>query len=328
VAFVGKRVPTSIAGAPAGLANGSPGTQHEPTAKILEQLKLARTQLESATSARQLLLPAIRAFMRIERRLDRPLRLAIIGEFNSGKSSLANLLAGVESLPTAVISNTRIPTLLYYAHQPEIWAVDASGKREWLRADRQVRSQSILQLEVGLPSRRLQTMQILDLPGLADPRTRAPMVDPSVHRIDAIVWCTVSTQAWKESERAAWSLLPARLRARSLLVSTHSDLLHGARDADKLLGRLRNEAGSWFRDIILMSNVQALPMARLEAEGRLGAASEATGADALEMALSLLLSDVYEQRAAAARILTTRIAGITLARLENRSGQAGSAGPS
>ena len=326
MAFVGKRLPTSLAGTPACRAGLE--ALHEPTAKIVDQLKLARSQLESATSAGPLLMPATRALLRIERRLDRPLRIAIIGEFNSGKSSLANLLAGVESLPTAVISNTRIPTLLYYAHKPEIWAVDERGKREWLRADREVRSPSIFKLEVGLPSRRLQTMQILDLPGLADPRTRAPVVDLSVHNIDAILWCTVSTQAWKESERTAWCLLPARLRARGLLVSTHSDLLRGPRDAEKLLGRLRSEAGSWFRDIILMSSAQALAVARLEAEGRLEAASELTGADALELALHLLLSDVREQRAAAARKLTTRIAGITLARLENRSARAELAAPS
>ena len=81
-----------------------------------------------------------------------------------------------------------------------------------------------------------------DLPGLADPRTRAPVVDLSVHNIDAILWCTVSTQAWKESERIAWSHLPARLRGRGLLVSTHVDLLHDVRDAEKVLTRLRSAA--------------------------------------------------------------------------------------
>ena len=322
-----RRMPTSKAGASASQAKGSLESLHEPTARIVDQLKLARSQLESATSAGSTLLPAIRAMRRTERRLNRPLRVAIVGEFNSGKSSLANLLARVESLPTAVVSNTRIPTLLYHAREPEIWAVDESGQREVLRAADQARRQSIFRLEVGLPSLRLRAVEFLDLPGLADPHSRAPAVDLSLHRVDAVLWCTMSTQAWKESERAAWSRLPARLRARGLLVSTHRDLLYEARDAEKLLGRLRSQASSSFRDIILVSTVHALAVMRQEAQGTLAAAWKASGADALEITLHELLSDVREQRAAAALKLTTRIAGMALSRLENRSAQAGSAAP-
>src|SRR5262245_25167443 len=44
----------------------------------------------------------IKALGRTEDRLARPLRIAIVGEFNSGKSSLANLLVRFEGLPTAI----------------------------------------------------------------------------------------------------------------------------------------------------------------------------------------------------------------------------------
>jgi Dynamin family len=285
---------------------------HEPTARIVAELKHARSRLEAALSPQSSLSAAIRAFGRTVRRLDRPLRLAITGEFNSGKSSLANLLARIESLPTAVISNTRIPTLLYHAREPEIWAVHNGGKREWLRADRERLPQSIFRLEVGLPSPRLRAMQVLDLPGLADPRFHAP-VDIAFHNVDAVVWCTMSTQAWKESERTAWSQLPTRLRTRGLLVSTHADLLHGDRDAEKLMGRLRAEAGSEFRDIILISTVDALALVQ---EGRTEPDWKATGAGTLETALHKLLVNVREQRAEAALKMTSRIADHALSHLE------------
>jgi hypothetical protein len=287
---------------------------HERTARIVAELRQARSRLESARSPRTLD-PAIRAFGRAERLLDRPLRVAIIGEFNSGKSSLANLLARTESLPTAVVSNTRIPTLLYYAREPEIWAVDERGNREWLRADYRSLPPSIFRLEVGLPTRRLRTVQILDLPGCADPRFQGRVSDAAVHDVHAVMWCTLSTQAWKESERIAWGQLPERLRDRSLLVSTHADLLHDPRDAEKLLHRLRGQAGGLFQEIVLVSTLDALALIQARWEGWAGDSWTVTGADALEAALHRLLLKLRDQRADSALRMTGRIAHRALSRL-------------
>jgi hypothetical protein len=255
---------------------------------------------------------------RTELRLDRPLRVAICGEVNAGKSSLANLLAGIESLPTAVISNTRIATLLYYAAEPEIWIVDKSGHRERLRADRRLAQQSFFRVEVGLPSPRLRAMQLLDLPGLADPTLATPEMDLAAHHVDAAIWCTVCTQAWKESERSAWSMLPARLNTRGLLVSTHRDLLHGPGDRQKLLARLRHEVGTSFASIILLSTLDALSVMGKDHKGLPGAAWIASGAEALETALAAMLAGLREQRAAAALRVTGRIAQRALARIDDR----------
>ena len=86
--------------------------------------------------------------------------------------------------------------------------------------------------------------------------------------MDIALWCTLSTQAWKESERTAWEEIPARLRSRGLLVATHRDLLSDATDVEKLLDRLRDEAGPSFRDVLPMSTVQALTVARDDHAGQ------------------------------------------------------------
>jgi hypothetical protein len=289
-----------------GDASRFPGAAHAPTARIVAELKQARGRLEGAVFHNAILASSIRALRRIERRLERPLRVALVGEFNSGKSSLANLLAQVESLPTAVVSNTRIPTLLYHAKRAQIFAVHGDGTRQRLRADQEPASHAIFRLEVGLPSQRLHEMEILDCPGLADPRSPMPL-ELAQHRPDAFLWCTTSTQAWKESERMAWSQLPQRLRNRGLLVSTHADLLHDARDADKVLGRLHAEAGPLFRDIVLIATADALALMRAEQRGAPEDAWRATGAEALETALGDMLRDVRGQRAAAALSVTSRI---------------------
>jgi GTPase SAR1 family protein len=288
---------------------------HEPTVRVLDELKRVRGELEKITSARTMLAPAIRALRRTERRLERPLRIAVIGEFNSGKSTLANLLVQIESLPTAVISNTCIPTLLYHASAPEIFAVYHDRRREWLRASSKVSSQDIFRLDVGLPSERLRAVQVLDLPGLSDARFDGSIADLSSHSVDVALWCTLSTQAWKESERAAWEEVPERLRRRGLLVATHCDLLRDGSDLEKLLHRLRADAGPSFRNILSMSTLQALAVAREDHEGAAGAIWKASGAKAFESALDELLLSVRAQRLNAVLELSGRIAERTLLRI-------------
>jgi hypothetical protein len=292
---------------------------HEPTIKVLDELKRARGQLERFGSAGTVLAPAIRALRRTELRLERPLRMAVIGEFNSGKSTLSNLLVRIESLPTAVISNTCIPTLLYHAPVPEICAVYQDRRRESLRASTQASSQNIFRLEVGLPSERLRVVQILDLPGLADARFDGSLTDLTSHSVDLAVWCTLSTQAWKESERVAWEQIPARLHGRGLLVATHSDLLGNGSDLEKLLRRLRDVAASSFWDILPMSTVEALAVMGKDLEGPAGAIWKASGADALETALDELLENVRMRRLKAALKVTGRIAERALLCIENPS---------
>jgi hypothetical protein len=280
---------------------------------MLVQLRRALGGLEPA-----LLAPAIRALERIQLRLQRPLRVAIAGEFNSGKSSLANLIAGVDSLPTAILSSTRIPTLLCYEARPQVWALDFDGRREPLRDDSTPPQQSIFRLEVGLPSPQLRTLQVLDLPGLADPRFHSSLGDLTFHGADAVIWCTVATQAWKESERAAWEdQVATRLRDRGILVATHCDLLRDQADRNRLLERLRNVAGSDFDAIAGLSTIEALAAAQ---DGGDDAANwpiwETSGAKAVRDALAHLAWRVRRERDGAARQVAVRIARHALARLE------------
>jgi hypothetical protein len=312
-------VPGAVASAPSE-GRDVLDTVHAPTIKVMNRLRRARHRLHRAALPELGLSPAIRALLRTEQRLARPLRVAICGEVNAGKSSLANLLAGIESLPTAVTTNTLIPTLLYYAAEPEVWAVQASGKRERLRGNSSLPRQGALRVEVGLPSPRLAAMQILDLPGFSDSRSGAPVVDPAAHHVDATIWCTVSTQAWKESERSAWSLLSPRLGARSLLVATHRDLLHRLEDRQKVMARLHEEVGTSFASIVSLATLDAIAVM---GDRRGSAGWTASGAAALETAVAALLVNVREQRAAAARTVTGRIAQRALTRIERLFGPDG-----
>ena len=280
--------------------------------RITGELRHARLKLQ--TLAGVSLPGVIRALDRIEASLARPLRIAVAGEFNSGKSALANLLIRIDGLPTAVVANTQIPTLLSYSVRPRVFVVDADGRRKEVRKAGAILDASIARLEVGLPSQRLHGVEILDLPGLADPRFDRGMDDLMLRTADVLLWCTVCTQAWKESERSAWEMLPPRLRRNALLVVTHSDLVPDAKDTDRLLRRLRVEAGA-FRDILLVSSINALAILQGKRDEIGHAAWVATGTDELEGALDRLLQSVAARRVKVALALTHRIASRALSSL-------------
>ena len=217
-----------------------------------------------------------RAFQRMAKAANRPLRIGILGEANSGKSSLANLLAGVSALPADPVANTRLPALLKYAAKPSVTAIYESGERiafpvrqnvaqvvaaiqdsggkSYLPAGKSVPPGRVKIVEVGLPSDILHSVEILDL--------------PAGHRglpgygMDAAIWTTVATQAWCESERAQWTKLPQSVRSHSLLAVTFCDLVAGRENSLKRLqARLETSAKPHFRGICFVANGDLDPAA-------------------------------------------------------------------
>jgi hypothetical protein len=204
----------------------------------LEKLKLPESAIDICMAG----------LARMEKVLARPPRVAIVGEVNSGKTSVAELLLGAGILPSSVVANTRVPILLGYAESTVLYAITQNG-RHLLTEDTLDVLPSGLQLkgiEIGLPSERLQEFEILDTPTIYE----AGDISTDAH---IFVWCTVATRAWTESERAIWSALPPRCWRNALLVATHKDSLQHPGDIMKIERRLRAAAGSMFRDIIFVS---------------------------------------------------------------------------
>ena len=234
-----------------------------------QNLANAESVLRRAADAYPALGGAGRAFSRIAKAANRPLRIGILGELNSGKSSLANLLAGVSVLPADPVVNTKLPVLLKYAPTPSVAAIyesgekitfpvrqsvarviasiEESGGKSNLPAGRSVPSGSVKRLEAGFPSTILRSVEILDLP--------VNYRGSPGYGVDAAIWTTVATQAWRETERALWAKLPQSVRSRSVLAVTFCDLA-GAKQNNlkRLQARLDTLAKPHFREICFVAN--------------------------------------------------------------------------
>jgi hypothetical protein len=110
----------------------------------------------------------------LERRLREPVRVAVVGRVNAGKSTLVNALLAQRVAPTDISECTRLVTWFHYGHPQriEIELIDGS------RIDAQLGSDGLLPNELGVPVAQvkalhcflandtLRWMTLIDTPGI------------------------------------------------------------------------------------------------------------------------------------------------------------------
>jgi predicted ABC-type transport system involved in lysophospholipase L1 biosynthesis ATPase subunit len=278
--------------------------------------KLSGLARDLGTAERNLphLAATVRAVGRTESLLRRPLRLALIGESNSGKSTVTNLLLGIDVLPAFQVANTRVPTLIRHGRNPSVAAVMDDGKLLPLGPKTRTHDE-IAYVLVELPFEGLRACEILDFPGLADPLLGYKSASIFSHRIDAAIWCTFSTQAWKESESAVWRNFPARIRENGLLALTNKDRLKKDQLA-KVRARLDKVARSDFQDFAFLSSLDALKALDRDGHVQNDEMWHESGAADLHEKVGRLVLDLRGRRLRKAQALIGRIAGSALDRFD------------
>jgi hypothetical protein len=188
---------------------------------------------------------------------ERPARIVVIGEFNSGKTTLVNALLGAAVLPTSFTRHTAYPTVVGFAGKPSLRAETHRRRRvavPWSAIDG-TRAEHIRRLHVGMPIGRLRALRAVDTPGfgLGDEEDEARTLR-ACRGADTVIWCTPAMQAWKASELRTWLALPRTIRRRGVLAVTFMDALPSSGDAGRLLTRLHADAGPHFRRIVTFSS--------------------------------------------------------------------------
>jgi GTP-binding protein EngB required for normal cell division/predicted Zn-dependent protease len=150
---------------------------------------------------------------------DRPLLVAVMGEFNAGKSSFVNALAGAEVAPTGVTPTTATINVLRYGAAPEARVVHHDGTTRsvaaadvagFLASLRDTDAREVRLVEIFLPVETLRRVEIVDTPGLNSIRPEHERVAREFLRdADAIVWVFAAGQAAKATERDALALAHA-----------------------------------------------------------------------------------------------------------------------
>jgi hypothetical protein len=263
-----------------------------------EQLRLARERLIRTNISDPALSVCISGMERVERALSRPIRLVILGEYNSGKTSVVDLLIGQGLLPTSVVSNTQLPVLIGHAEEAALFGIDRDGTRIRIDgdADDPLTDLPYRALQIMLPLERLRGYQLLDTPSLTDPTT-------FVADADIVIWCTVATRAWTESERAAWTDLPKRCSRNAILVATHKDGMQTDEECAQVTQRLRSVTAGMFRDVVLVAADSTHDEAPQD--------DAWSGAQALRSAIVRAADGIAERRTRKAERIVRRLARLT-----------------
>jgi len=254
---------------------------------------LARPKADQTPSGHALS-PAVAALL-TEWSATKPI-LALMGEFSSGKSTLANFILGAPLLPENVTATLLPSVWLTYAHMPRSLGLREDGTLEHIELTdlgEDARSRfRLLRLEV--PCERLRHMDMVDTPGLSDPSLAHDATQYLDPYIDGVVWCSSAIQAWRNSEKSAWTEFSERLQRHSLLVLSRADKVRTPKDLAKVLTRVRRETDGLFAGVLPLDTPLALAT-------RATAATtpdtwDACGAAAFEAALDAAIETIAEEK--------------------------------
>jgi GTP-binding protein EngB required for normal cell division/Flp pilus assembly protein TadD len=159
--------------------------------------------------------PLLPAAMRAAEALQRPLRVAVMGEFNAGKSSFVNALCGAEIARVGVTPTTATINLLRFGepggrvhfHDGRVEDRDAGQIRSFVAGLDEAAAGAVRMVEIFHPLPVLQKTEVVDTPGTNSLRPEHERVARDfLAEADAIVWVFSLAQAGKESERGMLDL--------------------------------------------------------------------------------------------------------------------------
>lgn len=227
-------------------------------------------------------------------------RIALMGEFSAGKSTLANLLLGEARSPVKVTA-TQLPPVWYVHGAGPMVRVDLDGEEHVLGPDglAQVTPDETAHVRVPIEAEVLELCDIIDLPGISDPNMSADVWGRALDLADGVIWCTHATQAWRQSEHAVWEEVDPALHRRSLLLLTRIDKIASERDRTRIVARVSHEVEGLFRDVFPIALTDAL---RAEDDPALWSASGAEAfADSLLALVQALGREIAQGSAPADR---------------------------
>lgn len=186
-------------------------------------------------------------------------RIALMGEFSAGKSTLCNLLMHGRNLPEQITA-TRLPPICMVQAPGEDHRIKLDGTTEPIdrEALHKVPFEDTRLVRMHVEAEILEFCEFIDFPGISDPNMDSDVWERVLVDADAVIWLTHATQAWRQSEMAVWDTVPAKVQDKSILLVTRFDKLTNDRDKGRVMSRLQHETRGLFNRILPISLTEAV----------------------------------------------------------------------
>ena len=186
-------------------------------------------------------------------------RIALMGEFSAGKSTLSNLLMGQRPLPEKVTATRLSPVWISYGTRAP-YRIDVDGSKEpvTLAELENIPVEQTRSIRLFLEADILEVCDLIDFPGISDPNMSSSVWERMLPEVDAVIWCTHATQAWRQSEAAVWEDMPQAVRENSILLITRFDKLNTEKDRSRVVKRVTRETQGQFGAIFPVSLLHAI----------------------------------------------------------------------
>ena len=186
-------------------------------------------------------------------------RIALMGEFSAGKSTLSNLLMGSSPLPEKVTATRLSPVWISYGSDAP-YRVDVDGTMEPVSIDHleEIPVESTRYIRLFVEADILEVCDLIDFPGISDPNMSSAVWERMLTEVDTVIWCTHATQAWRQSEAAVWEDMPQSVRDNSILLITRFDKLTNEKDRGRVIKRVGKETAGQFGGTFPVSLLQAI----------------------------------------------------------------------
>lgn len=163
--------------------------------------------------------------------LDAPVRIAVSGMRNSGKSSLVNLLSGSDIIPVGGSGLDAPPVILRHSKEEMTTAGwwDREGKTfDGLDlAAALAEDPDVVSIEVDCDV--LEDLWLVDIPALDDDAGGKQARFALAKLSDMLLWCCDASKASVKDSLDLWHNVPTHLRRNTVMALTHADQAEGDR---------------------------------------------------------------------------------------------------
>lgn len=211
-------------------------------------------QLQELLDSGRLPTGAAKSGTRLLRRVNSPVRIAVLGLPGSGKSELINFLAGCRIIP----ENAKLPTLeLQFDATSRTTITKQDGSTDTfdgLAFDQVLQTHTaFIKVETDLPV--LKRTSLLEVVTDGNPDDQVAAIGWATRRADILLWCS---QGFSAAEQKLWARVPDALKDRSFFVLNMADKLSAQGILSDRITALQNIVANEFHSLFPIATLQAL----------------------------------------------------------------------